>query len=363
MKKFLSLLVVFSFVLTGCTASSDDAGSSDGAEIALVTDAGDINDRSFNQSAWEAVEQYAKETDTTYQYYKPATFDTAGYTASIEQAIENGAKVIVVPGFKFAEAMSSMQTEYPETNFIMIDAAPMEGDAVVPIEDNVYSTVYAEQQSGYLAGYAAVKEGYTKLGFMGGIALPAVVNFGYGFIEGAEAAAAEMGVTVEMKYKYTGTFTATPEIKAEAAAWYNEGTEVIFSCGGGIFSSVFAAAEEADAKTIGVDSDQSEDSETVLTSATKGVNKTVYDALVAYGEGNFPTSPDGVSVLLGAEENYIGLPMDTSRFETFTQADYDTVYATLADLDIATFGANADAAGDPTVIGTDASIVKVTYLQ
>lgn len=360
MKKLLALLVVFSFILTGCGSDKKEGGDeTKGAEIALITDAGDINDKSFNQSAWEAVDAFGKKEGVTKKYYKPATFDTAGYSAEIENAVENGAKIVVCPGFKFEEAMGQAQTKYPEVKFIMIDAAPKIGEEY-KVGDNVYSATYLEQQPGYLAGYAAVKDGNTKLGFMGGIMVPAVVNFGYGYVQGALAAAKEMDVKIEVKYAYTGTFTESPEIKAQAATWYQEGTEVIFSCGGGICNSIFAAAKEAGKKTIGVDSDQKDASETVITSALKGVYNTVYDALGLYKDGKFKSG----AVVLDATGDYVGLSDDFSRFTKFTKDDYDKVYKDIKDGKITIKGSNdvnPDVPGDPSSFATDE--MKVTYVS
>ena len=232
MKKVFASLLALSLMLVGCGGGK--GGEKEEAKdktpvIALVTDQGTISDKSFNQSAWEAVEKYGKEKDLGYKYYKPATFDTAGYTAQIENAVDNGAKVIVCPGFKFSETIANIQEKYKDVKFILIDATPAKGDNAVEPTENVYCALYKETQPGYLAGYAAVKEGYTKLGFMGGIALPAVINYGYGYLQGANDAAKELNVKVEVKYAYTGTFNESPDIKSKSAGWYNSGTEVIFS--------------------------------------------------------------------------------------------------------------------------------------
>ena len=157
MKKMFASLLALSLMLVGCGGGSDEK-KDDTPVIALVTDQGTISDKSFNQSAWEAVEQYAKEKGLGNKYYKPATFDTAGYTAQIENAVDNGAKVIVCPGFKFSETIANVQEKYKDVKFILIDATPADakGNAVDP-KDNVYCALYKEQQPGYLAGYAAVK--------------------------------------------------------------------------------------------------------------------------------------------------------------------------------------------------------------
>ncbi|MDF2473781.1 MAG: tmpC [Anaerocolumna sp.] len=307
------------------TAAETTAAAAEGFEIALITDVGTIDDKSFNQGAWEGVEAYAKESGLTYKYYQPVEKSDAAYLDSIDLAVKAGAKVIVCPGFLFEIPIHTAQTEYPDIKFIILDGVPHSGDYVPDIAANTYSIFYAEQEAGFLAGYSAVKEGYTKLGFMGGMAVPAVVRFGYGFIQGADVAAKELGISsVEMKYTYVGNFDATPENQAKASSWYNEGTEIIFACGGAVGNSVMKAAETAGTKVIGVDVDQSAESETVITSSMKNLSKSVYDALTSYYAGSFP---GGTSVTLDATVGGVELPMDSSRFATFTQADYDALYA------------------------------------
>lgn len=343
MKKLLATLLVLSMMLLGCSSG----GSSGTPELALITDSGGVNDKSFNQSAWEAVKEYGEANGIGYKYYKPTTYDYAGYSEQIKNAVDNGAKVVALPGFNFAAAIGVLQKDYPDVNFILIDATPTdeEGNAV-DAEKNLYCALYKETQTGFLAGYAAVKEGYNELGFMGGMALPAVINFGYGYIQGADYAAKETGAKVKVKYTYTGTFSESPEIKTKATGWYNGGTQVIFSCGGGICNSIFAAAEDTDAKTIGVDSDQSSASETVITSAMKGVKATVAAQVAASYDGTFK----GGVYTLDASGGYVGLPNDFSRFEHFTAEDYDAIFKKVADgsIKISDYNAAGGKAGNPT---------------
>jgi len=303
--------------------------TADGYELALITDVGTIDDKSFNQGSWEGVVEYAEENGITHKYYQPAEKSKDAYLASIDLAVKAGAKAIVCPGYLFEDAIYEAQSKYPDVTFMILDGAPHPGDFNVHIEDNTLSIFYAEEEAGYLAGYAAVVEGYTQLGFMGGLAVPAVVRFGYGFIQGADQAAQDLGVSdVNVKYTYVGNFDATPENMTKAAAWYNEGVEVIFACGGGVGNSVMKAAETAGAKVIGVDVDQSVESETVITSAMKNLAKSVYDALAELYAGTFN---GGQSITLDASNEGIELPMDTSRFEKFDIQQYDELYKGLAD--------------------------------
>ncbi len=329
MKKILSLLLVMVLgisVLTGCGGS--EGGGTDTYDLALITDVGTIDDKSFNQGAWEGLVQYAEENKITHKYYQPSEKTTDAYLSSIDLAVKAGAKVVVTPGYLFEPAVFKAQDTYPDVKFILLDGTPQDGTYTeFKLNENVYSVFYAEEQAGFLAGYGAVKEGYTKLGFMGGMAVPAVVRFGYGFVQGAEYAAEEMGITdLQLKYNYTGDFKATPEVQSKAASWYQGGTEVIFACGGAVGNSVMAAAEASNGKVIGVDVDQSPESATVITSAMKMLGKSVYDAIAAYYAEEFP---GGVSAVLGADVAGVGLPMDTSKFEKFTKEDYDAIFAKL----------------------------------
>ena len=356
MKKFLALLLALVM-----TMSFTAFAMADGAEIALITDIGTIDDKSFNQGAWEGIKAYADANGVSYQYYQPAAQGTDVYLDEIDKAVNNGAKIIVTPGYLFEEPIYIAQDMYPEVTFILIDGNPHDADYNYRTEANVVGIVFQEEQSGFLAGYAAVKDGYTKLGFMGGMAVPAVIRFGYGFAQGAEYAAKEMGLTdVTLNYHYTGGFAATPEAQALAASWYNSGVEVIFGCGGAVGNSVMAAAEEAGKAVIGVDVDQSSESDTVVTSAMKGISEAVASMIEAYYAGNFPA---GGALNLGAAEQGVKLPMATSKFTTFTQADYDAVFGKLVAGEI-TLVKDMDAEGNavaPEQLPLE--IVKITVVQ
>jgi basic membrane protein A len=360
MKKILVLILAFALIfgMIGCGGGGDVDVEETGYDIAMITDLGTIDDKSFNQGTWEGIVAYAEENDITHKYYKPTEQSTDAYLAAIQLAVEGGAKIVVTPGFLFEEPIFIAQGLYPEVNFILVDGYPHDLDYTdFTTMDNTVGIKYAEEQSGYLAGYAAVVEGYTKLGFMGGMAVPAVVKFGYGFAQGAEAAAAELGVaSIDLKYHYTGGFEATPEAQTLAASWYAEGTEVIFACGGSVGNSVMAAAETADGKVIGVDVDQSAESDTVITSAMKGLAASVQTALAEYYAGEFP---GGESLVYAADMDGVQLPMDTSRFEVFTQADYDMVYGKLAANEIELqIDEDVESAN-----GLELSIVKVTLVE
>jgi len=251
MKRTAAIILAFTLVFTmlaGCTTTTK------GFEIALITDKGNIDDKSFNQGAWEGVTAFATANKITNKYYKPEEASDAGYLAAIDLAVTGGAKVVVTPGFLFEVPIYAAQTKYKDVKFILLDGAPHTADyKTFKTEANVASIMYAEEQSGYLAGYAAVKDGYKKLGFMGGMAVPAVQAYGYGFLQGADAAAVQLALAdgaVTVTYHYTGDFAETDTNKAATKTMYQEGTEVVFACGGSVGKSVMAAAAEAGKKKL-----------------------------------------------------------------------------------------------------------------
>ncbi|NLY46118.1 MAG: BMP family ABC transporter substrate-binding protein [Tissierella sp.] len=347
MKKVLAIALAISLLavsLVGCTQDTGTGGSggAGGAEIALITDKGNIDDKSFNQGSWEGVVEFAERENISHNYIKPEDASDDFYLAAIDLAVTGGAKVIVTPGFLFEVAVYQAQDKYPDVKFILLDGAPRNADySDFKTNENVASVLYAEEESGYLAGYAAVMDGMTNLGFMGGMAVPAVQAFGYGYLQGAEDAATELGLadgSIKAIYHYTGDFDENDTNKATARTMYQEGMEVIFACGGSVGKSVMSAAAEAEAKVIGVDVDQRYDSETVITSATKGLAESVVQVLDSiYNTDSWDTF-GGKTTYFNAENNGVALPtvvLDDAnadafdRFESFTIEQYEEVYASL----------------------------------
>ena len=310
---------------------AEEAATEDGFKIAVVTDVGQLMDKGFNQGTYEGALAYAEANGISMKYYQPANGADASDNDRIDamkQAVENGAEIIVTPGFLQAAALEAVAAENPDVKFVFVDGWAMGFD-------NITAIVYKEQESGYLAGYAAVKEGYTKLGFTGGGggANPAVNRFGYGFAQGADAAAKELGVDVELKYsyKYGETFSASTELQTQIAGWYADGTEVVFSCGGSMFQSVLSAAAEYDeARIIGVDVDQSGESSKVITSAVKGLSASVERVLGQYYDGKWDAELADVAQNLGAAENATGLPEDTWSMENYTVDQYKELLGKIA---------------------------------
>ncbi len=400
MKKFLAVLLavmmLFSIcVLAGCGETKDPDKKPDdgkkpdetGYKVAMITDYGDITDESFNQTTYEACVAFCKGKGYDFQYYKPAGDNTADRVAMIEKAINDGHNVIVMPGYAFAGAIVEAAPQYPNVKFFALDVAKgdlLEAGVTKAGEkydynpdnwdfdkyvnmSNVYSAIYQEELSGYMAGVAAVKLGYTKLGFLGGMEVPAVVRFGYGFVQGVNDAAKELGINVELNYVYGGAFSGDPDITARMDTWYQNGTEIVFACGGGIYTSAGEAAVKKNGKLIGVDTDQKPvidkkygDGITV-TSAMKGLYPTTIDTLKDIIDNgnwdNYKGKITNLGLVSGDDPtlNYVQIPMETTQWADgkFTKDDYKALVKNLFEKKITVSG---DTSKQPAVTN-----VKVDY--
>ena len=327
MKKIVTILLILAMVLSVVACAPKTASSK--MNIAMVTDVGNIDDKSFNEFTWMGCKNWAEANGAVANYYRPSEDSDEARIETIKTAIEKGANVIVCPGYLFGATYQQLPQLYPDVMFLGIDLGL--GDVPAP-QANTALITYQEEQSGFLAGYAAVMDGYTKLAFLGGIDVPAVIRYGFGFVQGANQAATELGNTadVSIKYWYSGTFGPNDEIKTKTAGWYTEGTQIIFAAGGGIVYSAITSADEANGKLIGVDVDQSGISERVVTSAKKELENSVKLALSDLKDngGKWSAKYAGVENKLGATQDCVGLPTDSAawRFSTFTQDQYKTLF-------------------------------------
>ena len=375
MKKILALILALVMVLSlvACGEKPVETPEEPEYKVAMVTDYGDITDQSFNQTTYEACKAFCDANSIGFTYYKPAGDSDAERIAMIEKAVDEGYNVIVLPGFAFANAIAGTAPTYPDVKFIALDVAEFDLTSAGLTADtmkNVYSAVYQEELSGYMAGYAAVKLGYTKLGFLGGMAVPAVQRFGYGYVQGIDAAAKELGITVDLNYVYGGLFYGTPDFTAAMDTWYQGGTEVVFACGGGIFTSaVEAAVKVPGAKVIGVDVDQAgviagvagqSDKSLTVTSAMKGLYPTTVDTLTdVIVNGNWEKYAGKVATLglVSGDDptlNYVQIPMESTQWsDSFTKDDYKALVKGMFD---GTIKVSPDTSAAPVVTN-----VNVTY--
>ena len=305
-------------------------------KVALVTDVGTIDDESFNQATWQGVKAYCEANGIEYTYYQPTEDSTEARCISIDQAIKEGANVVVMPGYLFGASIVREQEKYPDVYFIAVDvgAGDLTEDYATYYDPaaNVVCATFAEEQAGYLAGYAVVMDGYTKLGFLGGMAVPAVIRYGYGWLQGARDAAKELGVEVECNYTYGGQFFGDASITAKMEGWYAGGTEIVFACGGGIYTSAVEAANIHGAKVVGVDVDQSYIDACIVTSAMKGLQNVTETILGALEAGEWDSTYGGKFITYSlAEGDYVGIPTAEGswRFNNFTMEQYEAVHAKL----------------------------------
>ena len=380
MKKFLALILalVMSLSLVACGGSKaeekpaeqpaqEQPAEAEGADfsVAMITDYGDITDQSFNQTTYEACKAYCDANGVDFNYYKPAGDSTAERVAMVEKAVDEGYTVIVMPGFAFAETITEVADEYSDVTFVALDVSEGDlGDYTLP--SNVYCAVYQEELCGYMAGYAAVKLGYTHLGFLGGMAVPAVVRYGYGYVQGADAAAAEIGADVTMEYVYGNQFWGDADITAYMDNWYQTlGVEVVFACGGGIYASAAEAAAKVGGKVIGVDVDQAGiidggygDGMTV-TSAMKGLAPTVDHMLTEVAAGNWANYGGKIETLGlvsgdDPEANYVQIPMGSTQWgDGFSQDDYKALVKDMFDGKITV---SNDITAEPASLATTATV-------
>ena len=346
------------------TSEAGDAtaeGASSIGGIAQVCDVGTIDDESFNQGCWDAVEAYGEANGIDVNYYLPPDDPSDEDRQSmIRQAVSDGYDTVVCVGYLYGSSIDWAAAEYPDVNFIGVDITAGDINAEGNIPSNVYCITFKEEQAGYLAGYAAVKDGFTKLGFLGGQAVPAVIRYGYGFVQGADAAAAELGTNISINYWYGNQFFGDANITAKMESWYQGGTEVVFACGGGIYTSAVEAAVKYDGKVIGVDVDQryvgdkgvadgAYSYNPFLTSAMKGLGVAVTDALDHITAGTWDTIA-GTNGNYGLEEgDYVGLPTEEASwgFTTFTQDEYTALLEKIRSGEI-TVDNSSDAATTPT---------------
>ena len=379
MKKILALVLALCMVFALCACGNTPADGNKPAEeskapeaaesstpaapeapaykVAMITDYGDITDQSFNQTTYEGCKEFCEANGVDFKYYKPAGDSTAERVAMVDAAVADGYNVVVMPGYAFGETITQVADLYPDVKFIALDVSQGDlGDYQIP--ENVTCAVYQEELCGYMAGYAAVKLGYTKLGFLGGMAVPAVVRYGYGFVQGADAAATELGADVTLNYVYGNQFSGDADITAYMDTWYANGTEVVFACGGGIYNSAAEAAAKVGGKVIGVDVDQAAIIDAyaegmTVTSAMKGLAPTVKTIL---GElilnDNWAQYAGQINTLglvsgTDVEANYVQIPYESTQWsDTFTKDDYAALVAAMFD---GTITVSNDTETEPTV--------------
>ena len=325
------MMIIAVMIFASCGKKEEKKSDESGCEIAVISETSKLREGSVSKEAWHSAELFAKRNDMTACIYRPEESSDEGYMAAIKKAVDDGAAMVILPGSSFDVIAYQMQTSYPDVKFLLVDGVSHDGNGKYGTGANTVDVIFSEEEAGYLAGYAAVEDGYTKLGFIGGGDAPAVKRYGYGFVQGAAAAAEKSEIKVEMKYIYAGSSDNTEESRELAAGWYKNGTEVIFVCSGDITESVVAAAEKNQGMVIGADVDKSSLSDTVITTAEKCINVAVDDILENYMNEKFV---GGTAFNYAAKNDGVALELENSRFSSFSEDDYKKVFKKLKNGDI-----------------------------
>ena len=332
MKKMkLAMAVALMTSLVGC---AKEVVKEDVVKIGMVTDAGTIDDKSFNQGTWEGILEYQEDhPEVEVQYLMPTGETTQDYLEAIDNLAITGVEVMVLPGVKFEEALGVAQERYPDINFIAIDATPLVGETedgtlLYEVAENTISVFFSEQQASFLTGVAAALESKTgKVAFLGGVEVPAVQKLGWGFVAGVAYANANLGSDVEVvDYIYQGTFTDLDAGKSIAAGMYDKNVDVILAAAGvvgvGVINEAKTRTESGDeVYVIGVDVDQyteglmQDGNSVMLTSAMKYLGRVAYEQIDAHMNGKF----DGGRVLtMDINANGVGLPLENPNLSSET---------------------------------------------
>lgn len=355
MKKKAGLLLAMTFaastVLGACGGSNKDEGTKDSAKanikVGMVTDSGTIDDKSFNQGTWEGIKLAAKELNLDekkeVKYLQPGGETEADYMKEIQNLYDAGYKMIVTPGYKFETAILKAQDKYTDAKFVIIDGLPNNGKfddtRVEKVGENTVSIFFAEEQAGFLAAVAAaVEKKEAKFGFIGGMEIPAVQKFNWGFQQGIKYANENLGTNITLNKEdvvYEGTFDNVAGGQQIAAQMYGRGVSVIFTAAGGVGVGAINEAKTLakagkDAWVIGVDVDQYEDGKydgdksIILTSAMKKINQAAFDMIISETKGEFP---GGQTLTLDVTNKGVGLPESNPNLGEESIKAYEDVLA------------------------------------
>lgn len=330
MKKLIVALCILTVLTTALFAAGtvEGAAKKSNLRVGMVTDAGTIDDKSFNQGTWEGILRASRDFALDVKYLKPSGTTEADYLKEIGNLVDAGYNMVICPGFKFESALFVAQDKYPNVKFVILDGQPRTADySDERIEGNVVGVYWAEHESGFLAGLAAAlqfKNG--NFGFVGGMEVPAVQKFNWGFQQGVKYANANFGSNVTMRQEnnlYQGTFDDIGAGQQIAASMYDRGVDVIFAAAGGVGVGVINEAKNRAAAgkkvwVIGVDVDQYNEgllpngSSIILTSAMKYLDRASYDMIENELNARFP---GGTILHLDARNDGVGIPVENPNLD------------------------------------------------
>lgn len=311
------------------TAPADATALPGGTTIALAAEAADL-ESGAEAVLWQGIQTFANNFGYAAQSY---TYESGGSAEdALREAAQSGASLVVCRGEEMARALYEIQGNYPGVHYLLFDAEPHNEDYTsYTTEANVHCVLFQEEQAGYLAGYAAVTEGYTGLGFVGNDEMPDVVRYCTGFLQGAQQAAEEQGEDVTLRVWYTGAIDDAQIVTNRMMDWYGDGTGIILACGGDIMQSALEAVNQTGAKALATDWDQNALGERVLGSAIKCYNTAVQQQLYQFYTDNSTWNQNsaGMTEKLGYTNGSVALAGSVWRFNNFTQRDYEKLYQQL----------------------------------
>lgn len=312
-------------------ADPDAEPLSGGAAVVLVADASGL-ESGPEALLWKGIQTFASNFGYSAQSitYEAGTVDAA--QAALQEAAQSGAALVVCRGEEMAQALFRIQANYPGVQYLLFDDEPHNEDyTVYSTESGVHCVLFQEEQAGYLAGYAAVTEGYTTLGFVGNDEVPGVVRYCTGLLQGAQEAAEKQGEEVTLRVWYTGTLEDADFITSRLVDWYNNGTSLIMANGGDLVQRALDAANQTGGKIFATDWDQNALGERVLGSAVKCYNATVQRQLYNFFAGGATWSQEaaGHTEKVGYTDGGVALATTAWRFNNFTEREYERVYEQL----------------------------------
>lgn len=385
MKKFLSLLLCAGLLLAmaGCSRSDakaeaalellppDDSAytlSEDGVEtpldggsatIAVVVSSAGVEDDAYNAALWRGVQAFCRSFNFMPLSFTLEADDADSAEQMLRQAAASGASMVVCAGSLMETAVYAVQNNYPTVSYLLLDGEPHNSDySSYQTAQATHCVLFREEQIGYLAGYAAVMEGYTELGYLGTLATPEAVRYGTGYLQGAEAAAEQKGVQVNVKYWYSGTDTADENITARMSGWYAEGCQLVFAAGGTLAQSCAEAAQETGGRVIAAGCDQSSLGDAVLASSVKCFSRVVQQQLYAFytGGARWGAEDAGTTETLGIAHDGVALVTEPWGFASFALSDYAKLYQL-----IRTSAVKVDRYSDTDAGGPDTPNLTVDY--
>ena len=299
--------VVSASLLVGCSGSKESA-KDDKITVAMITDVAGVNDQSFNQSAWEGLQRAEKELGIEVKYLESK--QDSDYATNIETLVDENVDLILGVGMKLADAIKEGAELYPEQNFVLVDKELKDAS-------NVKSILFKAEESAYLAGLIAGKTTKTNnVGFIGGMELPVIDTFKYGFMAGVKAANPD----AKVQSQYANSFTDQAKGKSIAKQMQSSNADIILAAAGDSGTGAIEAAKEANKYAIGVDRDQSDLApENVLTSAVKKLNVASYDLVKDLVEGTFK---GGAEKVYGLKEGGVGIVENTKNLIPQDVMDY-----------------------------------------